>query len=364
MQPSCAIQWKFALALVTVAGLTAGLSTGCRESQSRSGTSNNASLVGAGYTFSSVLFKKWFETYHGLYPDVAVAYQSVGSGEGVRRFIGKGIKKDEQVDFGASDAAMQDAEIAQVEHGAVMLPITAGGVVLAYNLPGFDGELKLSREAYSGIFLGKITRWNDPLIVVTNPGVRLPPMEIVPVIRLDSSGTTFAFTNHLDAISNEWHKRYGVSKLIGSQGNAMRVAGNEGVAGRIQLTVGSVGYIEYQFSRQLNLKIATLENREGKFVRPTEQAFVAGLSAAQLPDNLRAFVPDPSGIDSYPIVTFSWVLLRKSDPDMKKAKTLRELFTWCLLDGQRYSSEMGYVPLPESVASKSLTALNGLGTIQ
>jgi len=140
----------------------------------------------------------------------------------------------------------------------------------------------------------------------------------------------------------------------------MRAAGNEGVAARIQEAIGSIGYIEYQFSRQLDLKTATLENREGKFVRPTEAAFVAGLSSAQLPDNLRVFVPDPSGVDSYPIVTFSWVLLRKNNPDPAKAKALRELFTWCLLDGQRFSSEMGYIPLPHSVAAKSLSALNSL----
>ena len=160
-----------------------------------------------------------------------ITYDSVGSGEGIRRFIGRDVKNEDQVDFGASDAAMQDNQIAQVPDGVVMLPVTAGGVVLAYNVPGVPQGLRLSRRAYAGIFLGEIKNWNDPLIAAANPGVKLPKLTIVTVVRQDASGTTFAFTKHLDAISEKWRSQYGPSTLVDWPGNAMRAKGNEGVAG-------------------------------------------------------------------------------------------------------------------------------------
>ncbi len=346
-----------ALMAILLGSLLTGCSFSTRRSPETKAPVGAVALAGAGSTFDSILFKSWFTIFLHDNPNAYITYDVVGSGEGVRRFIGKNVKDEDKVDFGASDAAMTDAEIALVDQGVLMVPITAGGVVLAYTLPGFQGDLKLSRRAYAGIFLGEITNWKDKLIAESNPGVKLPDLTITTVVRQDGSGTTYAFTNHLAAISNKWSARYGAETLVDWPGMAMRAPGNEGVAGRIQQSEGSIGYIEYGFAQELNLKTAILQNKEGKFVRASGLSIIAGLAEAQLPDNLRAFVPDPSGPDSYPIVTYSWILLRKSNPNAAKAKLIHDLFSWCLQDGQRYAPIDGYVPLPATVVVKGLAAL-------
>jgi len=319
-------------------------------------------LNGAGATFPSLLYKRWFSAYHDIHPDTYVHYEAVGSGEGVRRFVGKNVSSQELVQFGASDAAMNDTQIADAGNDVLMIPATAGCVVLAYNLPGFSGELKLSRKAYSGIFLGQITNWSDPAIAQANPGVKLPKLTIVTAVRQDGSGTTFAFTRNLDAVNPTWRGQYGPVTLVNWPGNAMRAKGNEGVAGLIEKSTGSIGYVGYEFARRLGLTMATLENKEGHYVKPSEQSCSAALATVELPDNLRIFVPDPSGPDSYPIVTFSWILLRKSYKDSQTADAVRSLFQWSVQEGQHYSSELGYVPLPTNVVQKSLVALNGINS--
>jgi phosphate transport system substrate-binding protein len=239
----------------------------------------------------------------------------------------------------------------------LLLPVTAGSVVLAYNLPGFQGELRLSRKAVAGIFLGEIKSWNDRSIAAANPGTKLPRLTIATVVRLDGSGTTYAFTKHLDAISETWRSRYGAATLVNWPGNAMRAKGNEGVAGLIRNSNGSIGYVGYEFARKIGLPIATLENKDGNFVRPSAQSATAALASAELPDNLRVFVPDPSGRDSYPIVTMTWILLRKDYADAAKARAIRDLFEWCLRDGQKYAPELNYIPLPPEVIARALPAL-------
>jgi len=318
-------------------------------------------LRGAGATLPSLLYKKWFTEYHAAHPDVAVAYDAVGSGEGIRRFIDNGVKNEDQVDFGASDAAMTDEQMGQVKKGAVLLPMTAGSVVLAYNIPGFAGELRLSRKACAGIFLGEITNWNDPAIAESNPGVKFPKLTIVTVARQDASGTTFAFTKHLDAISPEWSSRYGAATLIDWPGNTMRASGNENVAGRIQHSEGSIGYVGYEFAYRLGLKMALLENREGNYVSPSDQAGMAALSSVDLPANLRFFIADPVGKNAYPIVTFSWILLYQHYDKPEKAKAIRDLFQWCLKDGQSDAAGLGYIPLSPNVVAKSQAALAQVG---
>ena len=229
-------------------------------------------LTGAGATFPSVLYNRWFSVYHDSHPNVFIKYAAVGSGEGIRRFIGKNIADEERVDFGASDAAMSDAEIERANNNALMVPVTAGCVVLAYNLPGFQGDLKLSRKAYAGIFLGEIKQWNDPLIAESNPGVKLPNLTIATVVRQDGSGTTFAFTKNLDAISEKWRGQFGPGTLISWPGNAMRAKGNEGVAGLIGKSDGAIGYVGYEFARKIGLSTAALENKEGKFVKASDES--------------------------------------------------------------------------------------------
>jgi phosphate transport system substrate-binding protein len=319
-------------------------------------------LTGAGATFPSPLYSRWFAAYHQEYPQTYIKYNPVGSAEGVRRFIGKNILENEKVEFGASDAAMQDAELAQADNNVLMVPVTVGCVVLAYNLPGFQGTLRLSRRAYAGIFLGEIRNWNDPLIAQSNPGIKLPDLTIVTVVRQDGSGTTFAFTKHLDAISDRWRSQYGPATLVNWPGDAMRATGNEGVAGLIEKSEGSIGYVGYEFARRIGLPVASLENKEGKFVEPSPESCTAALATIQLPDNLRAYVPDPSGENSYPIVSFSWILLHKKYESAETATAIRDLFRWCLLDGQKYAPALDYLPLPASVAQKALVAVNSINS--
>ena len=323
---------------------------------------NGILLQGAGATFPSVLYEKWFAMYQQSHPDHVITYDAVGSGEGIRRFIAQNIDPDDKVDFGASDAAMRDDEMAKVPAGTILLPLTAGSVALAYNLPDVPGDLRLSRDAYSAIFMGEIKNWNDPRIAKTNPGVNLPKITITTVVRQDGSGTTFAFTKHLDAISDAWRSQYGPATLINWPGNSMRASGNEGVAGRIKQSVGSIGYVSYEFARKTGLKVALLENRAGNFIAPSPETSASAIAAAgaHLPDNLRVYVPDPSGDDAYPIVTLTWILLYKNYLDPQKALALQELFRWCLTDGQKYASDLGYTPLPPNVATRSLAALNSI----
>ena len=347
---------------VTIAtlGVIATLLAGCSASKPDAAKlpPGSIALAGAGSSFDAVLFNRWFTVYHASNPSVFIDYASVGSGEGVRRFIGKNVAQKEKIDFGASDSAMSDAEIAQANDDALMLPVTSACLVLSYNLPDFHGELRLSRKAYSGIFLGDIKKWNDPLIAQTNPGVQLPDLDIILAVRQDVSGTTFAFTNNLSSISERWHSLFGPATYVNWRGNFLRAQGNEGVSALIQRTPGSIGYIGYEFGNRLGLDMAAIENKKGKYIQPSEQSCIAGLASADLPENLRVFVPDPTGPDSYPIVTYSWVLLRKRSKDPQTALALQKLFEWCLQDGQRYASQVGYVPLPSSVAQKSFGALH------
>jgi len=311
-------------------------------------------IKGAGATFPAPLYEKWIEVYQKNHPQVQFSYNAVGSGEGVKRFI------SESVDFGASDAAMNDHEIAQVKRGVQLVPITAGMVVLAYNLSGADGDLKLGRDVCADIFLGKIKRWNDPKIQQSNPNLTLPDMDINPVARLDGSGTTYAFTNHLSAVSEHWRDSgLGVSKQIDWPDRTMQVRGNEGVAQRIKISEGAIGYVEYGFAKRLGLPLAWLQNRAGKFVKPEAQTGAHALdsSADSFPANLRLFIPDPKGAGSYPIVSYSWLLLYDTYPNAGKAEALKKAVRWGLTEGQKYAEEMGYIPLPQSVVQRAEQAL-------
>lgn len=306
-------------------------------------------LTGAGGTFPAPLYEKWFKDFHAAHQNILVDYQAVGSGSGVRNFINK------TVDFGASDAAMTPGEIAQVKEGAVLLPMTAGSIVLAYNLPGVS-ELKLSRQAEAGIFLGKVKNWNDPLIAKTNPGVKLPDSSINVIVRADSSGTTNVFTRHLSAISPEFAKSVGINNMpnwpVGT-----RSKGNEGVTAGIMTTPGSIGYIEYGYAVGQQVPMVSLENKAGKFVKPSIESAKASLAAVKLPENLIAWVADPDGDSSYPIVTFTWVLFYKKYGDANKLKAIKDVVGYCLTEGQKSSEQIGYIPLPASVVAKDKAAL-------
>lgn len=317
--------------------------------------SGPVALRGAGATFPAPLYQKWIAVYTKANPTLAIEYQAVGSGEGVKRFL------ENSVDFGASDAALSDEQIAKAPGGATLVPATAGAIVLAYNLPDVKGTLKLSREVYADIFLGRIRNWNDPKIQTLNPDLKLPNQTNTLVARQDSSGTTYAMTNHLSAISAAWRNQGpGVGKVIDWPGISMVAPGNEGVAGRIKRSWGSIGYVEYGFAKRLGLPMAHLENKAGVFVEPNLNSGQAALAAnvSQIPGNLRVFLPDPDGENSYPIVTFTWLLLYDRYPNPQQSTALKGFVNWALIEGQSYSIDMGYIPLPADVVALARAAVN------
>lgn len=350
---------RVALGGYTVLGLALALSA-CSAKQGgtpaggSSETANSAftKLQGAGASFPAPLYTKWFRDYSAAQGNVQIDYQSVGSGSGIKNFI------DKTVDFGASDAAMKPEEIAQVPEGVVLLPMTAGSIVLAYNLEGVT-DLKLTREAYVGIFLGKVTRWNDPLITAANAGATLPDQPINLVVRADSSGTTYVFTKHLSAISPEFKESPGTNKMPNWPAGT-RAKGNEGITASLMTTPGSIGYVEFGYAKGQGLSMASLENSSGAFVAPSIESAQAALAGAEMPDDLIVWMPDPAGADSYPIVSYTWLLCYKTYPDAAKAAVLKDVITYCLDKGQTESEGLGYIPLPENVAAKVKAAAAGI----
>jgi phosphate transport system substrate-binding protein len=309
-------------------------------------------LTGSGASFPFPIYSLWFKTYARQHDDLIVDYQAKGSGAGIRDFV------NETVDFAGSDAAITAEEAAQVERGVMVLPVTAGKIVLSYNLPGLDEPLRLSRDAYAGIFLGEVTRWDDPRIAATNPGVELPDDAITVVRRADSSGTTFVFSKHLSAISSVWAERHGVGKTVvwPDSGRIIAAPKNDGVTATIKQTPGAVGYVEYAFARFAGLPMAHLENRAGRFVEPTPESGAAALAAVELPPDMIVWVSDPEGADAYPIVTYSWLLFYQRYPDAAVAGAIEGLLEYCLTEGQQAARRMGYIPLPGATAEAVLAA--------
>lgn len=312
----------------------------------------NVALTGAGASFPAPLYQNWFVQLNKEVPQLQVNYQSVGSGAGVEQFT------TGTVDFGASDVAMTDEEMANIDRGVLLLPMAAGSIVMAYNLPGVEG-LKLTREAYVGIFNGTITNWSDPAIADANPDLQLPDQPITVVHRSDGSGTTGVFTKHLSAISSEWETTIGQGKSVEwptDKGKFIGGKGNEGVTASIQQNEGAIGYIEYGYAKQNDIPVAELENASGNFIVPTDESASATLDAVTLPENLRAFITDPEGENSYPIVTYTWMMAYETYDDPQKAIAMETMIQYGLTEGQEQSKQLGYVPLPPSVREKVAAA--------
>ncbi|MEQ8754757.1 MAG: phosphate ABC transporter substrate-binding protein PstS [Coleofasciculus sp. G1-WW12-02] len=301
-------------------------------------------LTGAGASFPAPIYQRWFQELSTEYPKLRVNYQSVGSGAGVEQFL------QGTVDFGASDVAMNDEEIEQVDRGVLMLPMTAGSIVLAYNLNGIE-NLQLPRDVYVDILLGNITNWNDPAIAAANEGVELPDEKINVIHRSDGSGTTGVFTKHLSTISPEWQEKVGEGKTV-EWPTGIGAKGNEGVTAQIQQTEGAIGYVEYGYAKQNDLNYAALENQSGNFVKPTDESASKTLEAVTLPENLRAFISDPEGEESYPIVSYTWLLAYQDYPEPETAKSLEATIEYMLTEGQEIAPELGYVKLPQNVREK------------
>ncbi len=305
-------------------------------------------LTGSGASFPFPIYGTWFKNYNKVQPDILIDYQAKGSGAGIKDFI------NHTVDFAASDAAMTAEEIAQVKEGVQLLPMTAGIIVVAYNLPGNPQGLKLSREAYPKIFLAEIKKWNDPLIQKDNPGIKLPDLPITVVRRADASGTSFVFTKHLSAVSEAWAKGPGFGTAVKWADSDKIVASpkNDGVTATIRQTPGAIGYIEYGYAQMARVNMVMLQNKAGLFVAPNAETGAASLAAIKLPANMIAWLSDPPGDKSYPIATYTWMMFYRKYDDPKKAKALRAMVEYCLSEGQKISDKMGYIPMPVNVAQE------------
>jgi phosphate transport system substrate-binding protein len=309
-------------------------------------------LNAAGATFPYPMYSKWFDVYHQAHPSVQINYQSIGSGGGIRQLI------DKTVDFGASDGPMNDDQLKQASVPILHFPTVLGADVPSYNLAGVSAELNFTPEAIAGIFLGKITKWNDPAITSANPGVKLPSDDIVVVHRSDGSGTTYIWTDYLSKISPEWQKNVGkatsVNWPVGLGGK-----GNEGVAGLIQQTPDSIGYIELIYAIQNKIAYGHVKNSSGAFVKADLASVSAAAAAASkyMPDDFRVSITNPEGKAAYPIASFTWLLIPSKFSDPAKRDAVKDFLKWMMTDGQQYCEGLAYAKLPKEVVTKEMKAI-------
>jgi phosphate transport system substrate-binding protein len=306
----------------------------------------------AGATFPYPIYSKWFDEYHKLHPNVQINYQSIGSGGGIRQLL------DKTVDFGASDGPMTDEQLQQAGFKILHFPTVLGAAVPSYNIPGVTGELKFTPEALAGIFLGKVTKWNDPAIAGANPGVKLPADDIVVIHRSDGSGTTYIWTDYLSKVSADWQSKVGkntsVNWPVGLGGK-----GNEGVAGLLKQTPDSIGYVELIYAIQNSLPYGTVKNSSGEFIK----ASLVGVSAAaagaakSMPEDFRVSITNPPGKDAYPISSFTWLLIPSQIQDPAKKAAIKDFLTWMLTSGQQFCEPLAYAKLPKEVVAKEQKAV-------
>ncbi len=309
-------------------------------------------LNGAGATFPYPVYSKWFSEYHKVHSEVQINYQSIGSGGGIRQVTAG------TVDFGASDMPMTDKQLQDAKGLNILnIPTVLGADVPAYNVPGVTGELKFTPEALSGIFLGKISKWNDKALTSANPGVNLPDKDIIVVHRSDGSGTTFIWTDYLSKISPEWKSQVGSDTSV-KWPLGMGGKGNEGVAGMIRQLSGAIGYVELIYAVQNNIPYGSVRNSAGNFVKASlEGVTAAAASAPKMPADFRVSITNAPGKDAYPISSFTWLLIPAQSKDAAKGKILADFLNWMVTDGQKMTSALAYAPLPDNVAAKVKDAI-------
>jgi phosphate transport system substrate-binding protein len=307
----------------------------------------------AGATFPYPIYSKWFDVYHTAHSNVQINYQSIGSGGGIRQLLAG------TVDFGASDAPMTDDQLGQSKVKILHFPTVLGAVVPTYNVAGVSGDLNFSQKAIAGIYLGTITKWNDPELVKANPGVKLPGDDIVVVHRSDGSGTSFIFTDFLSKASDDWKNKVGkgasINWPVGLGGK-----GNEGVTGLVKQTPGSIGYVELIYAVSNNIPYGKVQNAAGKFLK----ADLAGVTAAaagaakDMPDDFRVSITNAPGATSYPISSFTWLLIPAQISDAGKRDAIKDFLKWMLGDGQKFNEGLSYAQLPKAVVGKELKAIS------
>jgi phosphate transport system substrate-binding protein len=309
-------------------------------------------LNGAGATFPNPMYSKWFSEYHKIHSDVQVNYQPIGSGGGIRQVTAG------TVDFGASDMPMTDKQLQDAKALNILnIPTVLGAVVPAYNIPGVSGEVKFTPDALAGIFLGKISKWNDKAITSANPGVNFPDKEIIVVHRSDGSGTTFIWTDYLSKISPEWKGQVGSDTSV-KWPVGLGQKGNEGVAGSLRQMSGAIGYVELIYAVQNNIPYGSVRNAAGAFVKASlEGVTAAAASAPKMPADFRVSITNAPGKDAYPISSFTWLLIPAQSKDAAKGKILADFLNWMVTDGQKMTTALAYAPLPDNVAAKVKDAI-------
>jgi phosphate transport system substrate-binding protein len=350
------------IAIATSLALVGTACSGGGDSASDSTSGSGVALTGAGATFPQPIYNKWFNDYAAA-TKVQINYQSIGSGGGIKQ-LQEGI-----VDFGASDSPMSDAEMAAAKHGPVLhFPTVMGAVVITYNLPSVTQPLKITGQEIADIFNGTIKKWNDARLTALNPGVSLPADDILVVHRSDGSGTTFIFTDFLAAASTTWALDKGgpgkgkeVAWKVGLGGK-----GNEGVAGQVKQTPGSIGYVELAYAKQNNLPTAHVKNKAGEFVEPTIASITAAAQGAidALPGDTdyRISIADAPGAGVYPISSMTWLLVYKTPPDAAKGRKLVDFMRWMYSTGQQMAPALDYAPLPAALAQRLTEKLGSIGT--
>jgi phosphate transport system substrate-binding protein len=342
-------------------GLAFAASTAC--SGGATGAEGGASsadvgqINGAGATFPYVIYSKWFDEFHRLHPEARINYQSQGSGAGIRQLT------SETVFFGASDGPMTLVQMAAAPGPILHLPTVLGANVPVYNVPNVTAELKFTGTLLADIFLGRVTKWNDPAIASINAGVALPADDITVVHRSDGSGTTYIWADYLSKVSPEWKSRVGVSTSP-NWPTGVGAKGNEGVAGLIVQTPGSIGYLELIYALQNKMTYGSVRNAAGEFVLASEESVTEAAAAAvdQMPSDFRVSITDPPGAGAYPISSFTWLLLYENPADTARSKVTVDFMKWALIDGQKLAGPLGYAPLPPRVVELELAALGRIKT--
>jgi phosphate transport system substrate-binding protein len=311
-------------------------------------------VTGAGATFPYPIYSKWFDEYHKANPNIQINYQSIGSGGGIKQVT------EGTVDFGASDGPMNDMQLAEFKEkrmtNVLHFPTVLGADVPVYNVPGVTGELNFTQDALAGIFLGKITKWNDPALTGANPGVKLPGNDIIVVHRSDGSGTSFIWTDYLSKISPEWEKKVGRNASV-NWPTGLGAKGNEGVSGQVKQTANSIGYVELIFAAQNKMTFGKVRNKSGAFIKADLAGVSAAAAGAAMPEDFRVSITDSPGKAAYPISSFTWLLIPEEIKDKQKAKVITDFVKWMLGPGQKMTEVLDYAQLPGAVVQKELKAL-------
>jgi phosphate transport system substrate-binding protein len=310
-------------------------------------------MTGAGATFPYPIYSKWFDEYAKVDPSVRFNYQSIGSGGGQKQIIAQ------TVDFGASDGPMSDANLAKAPAKILHIPTVAGAVVITYNLPGNPTlQLKLDGPTIANIFLGTVTKWNDPSIANQNPGVQLPDSDIIVVHRSDGSGTTFIFSDYLGKVSSDWKTKVGPPNTALKWPVGLGAKGNEGVSGQIEQTPGAFGYVELIYASQNKMPVAQLKNAAGNYITPSTDSVTAALASAEIPDDFRFSMTNSAGPQAYPISGVTWLLVYQKQDNAEKGAKMVEFLKWALTTGEEMAPSLDYAPLPEALRTRVLKRIS------